>query len=149
MRTVATGPGAEPVRTTLAVPFELCNNEWRLAFTPAIDHPPLVRTIAARALASFEGDLARAQAHFGLSAPAAVRSCYEAGRDGFWLHRYLRARGVANDVVDSSSIEVNRRARRAKSDRLDACKLVTMLLRADAGERHVCSVVRVPSGGAQ
>ena len=147
MRTVATRLYAEPAPPTLYVAFELGNSEWRLAFTPAIDHPPLVRTIAARALASFEGELARAQAHFGLSAPAAVRSCYEAGRDGFWLHRYLRARGVANDVVDSSSIEVNRRARRAKSDRLDACKLVTMLLRADAGERHVWSVVRVPSGG--
>lgn len=92
-----------------------------------------------------EAELAGAKAHFGLPAHAAVRSCYEAGRDGFWLHRYLRSRGVANDVVDSSSIEVNRRARRAKSDRLDACKLVTMLLRADASERHVWSVVRVPS----
>ncbi|HXL07932.1 MAG TPA: IS110 family transposase [Gemmatimonadales bacterium] len=145
MRTAATRPKLERAALTLAVAFELGKSEWRLACTPGLDHLPLVRTIAARDLVALEAELARAKAHFGLPAHAAVRSCYEAGRDGFWLHRYLRARGVANDVVDSSSIEVNRRARRAKSDRLDACKLVTMLLRADAGEPRVWSVVRVPS----
>ncbi len=145
MRAAATRLYAERASTTLYVAFELGNREWRVAGTPGLDHIPLVRTIAARDLLALEGELARAQAHFGLPAHAAVRSCYEAGRDGFWLHRYLRSRGVVNDVVDSSSIEVNRRARRAKSDRLDACKLVTMLLRADAGERRVWSVVRVPS----
>jgi transposase len=145
MRAAATRLYSERASTTLYVAFELGNSEWRLAGTPSLDQIPLVRTIAARDLMALEGELTRAKAHFGLPAHAAVRSCYEAGRDGFWLHRYLRSRGVANDVVDSSSIEVNRRARRAKSDRLDACKLVTMLLRADAGERRVWSVVRVPS----
>lgn len=145
MRAAATRPNRERASLTLYVAFELGNSEWRLACTPGIDQIPLVRTIAARALASFEAELARAKAHFELPAHAVVRSCYEAGRDGFWLHRYLRSRGIANDVVDSASIEVNRRARRAKSDRLDACKLVTMLLRADAGEPRVWSVVRVPS----
>ncbi|HXL33735.1 MAG TPA: IS110 family transposase [Gemmatimonadales bacterium] len=145
MRTAATRPKLERAALTLAVAFELGKSEWRLACTPGLDHLPLVRTIAARDLVALEAELARAKAHLGLPAHAAVGSCYEAGRDGFWLHRYLRARGVANDVVDSSSIEVNRRARRAKSDRLDACKLVTMLLRADAGEPRVWSVVRVPS----
>jgi len=146
MRPAATRLNPERASLTLYVAFELGNREWRLACTPGLDQLPLVRTIGARDVAALEAELARAKAHFGLPAPAAVRSCYEAGRDGFWLHRYLRARGVANDVVDSSSIEVNRRARRAKSDRLDACKLVTMLLRADAGERRVWSVVRVPGG---
>ena len=145
MRTTATRPDLERAALTLSVAFELGKSEWRLACTPGLDHLPLVRTIAARDLIALEGELTRAKAHCGLPAHAAVRSCYEAGRDGFWLHRYLRSRGVANDVVDSSSSEVNRRARRAKSDRLDACKLVTMLLRADAGERRVWSVVRVPS----
>jgi len=145
MRTAATRPDLERAALTLSVAFELGKSEWRLACTPGLDQLPLVRTIAARDLIALEGELTRAKAHFGLPAHAAVRSCYEAGRDGFWLHRYLRSRGVANDVVDSSSIAVNRRARRAKSDRLDACKLVTMLLRADAGERRVWSVVRVPS----
>ncbi len=109
MRAAATRLYAERASTTLYVAFELGNREWRVAGTPGLDHIPLVRTIAARDLLALEGELARAQAHFGLPAHAAVRSCYEAGRDGFWLHRYLRSRGVANDVVDSSSIEVNRR----------------------------------------
>ena len=72
-------------------------------------------------------------------------SCYEAGRDGFWIHRALTALGVANRVVDSASIEVNRRARRAKTDRLDALKLVRMLVRVCDGERRVWSEVRVPT----
>src|SRR5262249_39718311 len=74
-----------------------------------------------------------------------VISCYEAGRDGFWLHRYLAHEGIRNLVVDSASIEVNRRRRRAKSDRLDAVKLLSMLIRWHDGEERVWSVVRVPT----
>ena len=72
-------------------------------------------------------------------------SCYEAGRDGFWLHRYLTQSGIGNLVLDSASIEVNRRKRRAKTDRLDVEKLLTMLIRYQYGEHRVWSVVRVPS----
>jgi len=72
-------------------------------------------------------------------------TCYEAGRDGFWLHRALTARGIASPGVDSASITQNRRARRAKSDRLDATALVRLLLRHHGGERGVWSVVHVPS----
>src|SRR6516165_4620989 len=73
-----------------------------------------------------------------------VHSCYEAGRDGWWLHRWLTSVGVDNIVVDPASIEVNRRARRAKTDRLDADKLLAMLVRHHGGER-VWSVLREPS----
>ena len=62
----------------------------------------------------------KAKKRCGLGAEVQVVSCYEAGRDGFWLHRWLVEHHVQNLVVDSSSIEVNRRQRRAKSDRLDA-----------------------------
>ncbi len=72
-------------------------------------------------------------------------SCYEAGRDGFWLDRYLKSWSVENVVVDAASIEVKRRRRRVKTDRVDAVKLVTMLVRWDEGETTVWSVVRVPS----
>jgi transposase len=89
--------------------------------------------------------VAEGRGRFGLPTTAAVLSCYEAGRDGFWIHRALGERGVANRVVDSASIEVNRRARRAKTDRLDALKLVRMLVRVCAGEPQVWSEVRVPS----
>jgi transposase len=76
---------------------------------------------------------------------ARVISCYEAGRDGFWIHRALLALGVENRVVDSASIEVNRRARRTKTDRIDALKLVMMLVRVCCGEQRVFAEVRVPS----
>jgi transposase len=90
-------------------------------------------------------EIGRAKQRFGLPADAPVISCYEAGRDGFWLHRFLGPQGVENHVVDSASIEVNRRYRRAKTERLDVHKLLTMLLRHVAGEPKVWSVVRVPS----
>jgi transposase len=130
---------------TLHVAFELGNVEWKLAMAPSVDEGPWIVTIAARSLPELQRQLARAKAHFGLPATAPVASCYEAGRDGFWLHRALVHAGIQNLVVDSASIEVSRRRRRAKTDRLDATKLVTMLLRARAGERKVWSVLRVPS----
>lgn len=149
MRPAATRPDAARVPSTLYVAFELGNTEWKLAMTTRIDQAPVVRTIPARELAALETEIARATAHVGLPAGAPVESCYEAGRDGFWLHRYLASRGITNRVVDSSSIEVNRRRPRAKTDRLDACKLVTMLLRAAGGEKKVWSEVRVPTPTAE
>ena len=145
MRPAATRPHVSPIPSTLYVAFELGNTEWKLAMTTRIEQPPLVRTIAARVLTTLEAEIARAKAHFGLPATAPMCSCYEAGRDGFWLHRYLVNRGVTNSIVDSASIEVNRRSRRTKTDRLDACKLATMLIRAAGGEKKVWSVVRVPT----
>lgn len=142
MRTATTRPRALP---TLYLAFELGNTEWVLAMTTGMEQPPLRRQMPARALQPLDAEIARAKAHFGLSATARVCSCYEAGRDGFWLHRYLVSRGIANRIVDSSSIEVNRRRRRAKTDRLDAVKLVTMLIRAEGGEPKVWSVVNVPT----
>src|SRR5262249_35599748 len=82
---------------------------------------------------------------FQLPAMTAVRSCYEAGRDGFWLHRFLAQHGVHNLVVDSSSIAVRRRARRAKTDRLDVRKLSTVLIRHVGGEPGVWQLVHVPT----
>ena len=76
-------------------------------------------------------------------------SCYEAGRDGFWLDRYLHAQGVDNQVIDSASIEVNRRAKQAKTDCLDLGKLLTMLMRYHAGEKKVWSVVHVPTASVE
>jgi transposase len=90
-----------------------------------------------------------ARARFGLPPRTRVVSCYEAGRDGFWIHRALQRRGIDNRVVDSASIDVKRQARRTKTDRLDALKLVTMLVRACLGEQGVWSQVRVPSVEAE
>ncbi len=87
----------------------------------------------------------KAKERLGLSAEARVVSCYEAGQDGFWPHRRLEAMGIVNRVVDSASIEVNRRQRRVKTDRLDVRKLLEMLIRSERGEQGVWRVVRVPS----
>lgn len=129
----------------LYLAFELGWTQWTLAFTVGLGQPPRQRSIRARDLAALEQEIAKAKKRFQLADPAPVVSCYEAGRDGFWLHRYLTAHGIANVIVDSASIEVNRRKRRVKSDKLDATKLVQMLIRYHAGESKVWSVVRVPS----
>jgi transposase len=140
---VSTRPGA------LHLAFELGWTQWKLAFTIGHGQKPRLRTVGARDLAGLQREIAKAKKRFGLAEDARVLSCYEAGRDGFWLHRYLTASGVDNVIVDSASIEVNRRQRRAKSDRLDAGKLLTMLVRYHGGEDRVWSVVRVPDVAAE
>lgn len=129
----------------LYLAFELGWREWKLGFSTSPAQPVRQRTVRARDLQSLGKEIAKAKQRFGLAPETAVRCCYEAGRDGFWLHRYLIEQGLDNVIVESASIEVNRRARRAKSDRLDVEKLVRMLLRYHSGERKVWSVVRVPS----
>jgi transposase len=129
----------------LYVAFELGQNEWKLAMTSGFGVEPVMRTMASRDLRTVERVLREARRRLGLPACAPVLSCYEAGRDGFWVHRALTQRGLSNRVVDSASIEVNRRARRAKTDRLDALKLVRMLVRVCFGEQRVWSEVRVPT----
>ena len=128
----------------LYLALELGSTKWTLAFGTAPAQRPRLRQIAAGALAGLTREIMTAKVRLGLSPDAPVRSCYEAGRDGFWVHRWLVGAGVDNVVVEASSIEVNRRARRAKTDRLDATKLLALLLRSAGGER-VWSVVRVPS----
>ena len=135
--------------TTLMLAFELGSTKWLLGFTTAAAQRPRLRTMAAGDLPALEKEILLAKARLGLPLDAPVRSCDEAGRDGFWLHRWLIARHVENVVVDSSSIEVNRRARRAKTDRLDVGKLLALLLRWLGGERKVWSVVHVPSPEAE
>jgi transposase len=129
----------------LYLAFELGWSEWKLAFSTGMGQKARRRMVAARDLGQLMREIQSARQRFGLSASIPVLSCYEAGRDGFWLHRFLQSAGVENVVVDSSSIEVKRRARRAKSDRLDAEKLVLMLMRYHLGEEKVWSTVRVPS----
>jgi transposase len=133
----------------LYLAFELGSTKWTLGFTTGPAQRPRLRQISAGDLRALEQELLSAKARFGVPLDTPVRSCYEAGRDGFWLHRWLVDSGVANVVVDSSSIEVNRKARRAKTDRLDVRKLLALLLRWTAGERKAWSVVHVPSPVAE
>lgn len=125
--------------------FELSNKKWKLGFTVGMGQKPRERVVPARNLSMVLEEITTAKRRFKLPESTPVVSCYEAGRDGFWLHRALVAAGVDNQVVDSSSIEVKRRARRAKTDRLDLGKLVSMLIRYHGGETKVWSVVHVPA----
>jgi transposase len=132
---------ASPV---LYLAFELSNREWKLASTTARGQAARLVSVSARNTAQVLAEIARAKRRFGLPSGAAVFSCYEAGPDGFWLDRFLDQEGIRNVIVDSSSIEVNRRARRAKADGLDAVSLVGLLVRYCEGETGVWSTVEVP-----
>lgn len=129
---------------TLFVSLELGDKKWQVA---ASDGGVRVSeyTVSAGDGPGLLAAIERARGRFALGKGAPVMSCYEAGRDGFWLHRFLEANGIRNHVVDAASIEVNRRQRRAKTDRMDARKLLSMLVRFDSGEKRVWSVLRVPS----
>ena len=135
----------ESTAPALSVAIELGAKEWLLTMSVA----PGERRRRARIQPGDRAAWTRVvtSAKVALSVPAAspVRSCYEAGRDGFWPHRWLTQLGVTNLVVDSSSIEVPRRARRAKTDRLDGEKLLRLLLRHWGGERGMWHVVAVPT----
>lgn len=137
------------VGCVLHVAFELDDEGWKLAFGRELSGRAWMRRARPRDREAVLREIGRAERRFGFPPDARVVSCYEAGREGFWLHRWLVSEGIDNRVVDSSSIEVNRRARRAKADRLDAEKLLRLLIRHEAGERKVWSVVRVPSEAAE
>lgn len=143
MESVATRKSASAPALFMAI--EIGEAKWKLGFSTGMGQRPRIRVIEARQMKRLETEILAAKARFKLSESAKVHSCYEAGREGFWPHRALIELGVDNVVVDSSSIEVNRRARRAKSDRLDVVKLCEQLIRHTAGERKVWSVVRVPT----
>jgi transposase len=142
MTTVATRGTPEQA---LYVSLELGERKWKIACTPCMGQAPRLRQLDARDLAQLMVEIQAAKARFELPYDAPVYTCYEAGRDGFWLHRALAVREIHNTVVDSASIEVDRRARRMKTDSLDAVKLVTMLIRYHNGEPRVWRVVRVPT----
>jgi transposase len=132
-----------PLNVLLA--FELGERTWKLGFTTGLGQRPGIRQVPAGAVDRVVEELARAKRRLKVPEDTPVISCYEAGRDGFWLHRYLVAHGVINHVVDSSSIEVKRRARHAKTDTLDLAGLLNLLARYLAGDRRAWRVVRVPT----
>jgi transposase len=144
-----TRPEMSVSEPTLYVAFELSQQEWKLAMTSGIGREAWLRTVASGDLAAVQRAVQAGRARFHLHSETPVASCYEAGRDGFWIHRALTGLGFRNRVVDSASIEVNRRARRAKTDRLDAVKLARLLVRVCAGERGVWSEVRVPAAAVE
>jgi transposase len=130
---------------TLYLALELGWDKWLIACATQAAEKPRYRSVPARDLNQLQEEIAKAKQRFGLPAEAPVCTCYEAGRDGFWLHRALTSRGITNVVVDSGAIEVNRRRKHVKSDPVDAAKLLNLLCRYHGGERKVFSVVNVPT----
>jgi transposase len=129
---------------SLFVAMELSNKKWKLVFGDGSRERE--RNLPARSEAMVLREVGLAKEKLGLGSEARVVFCYEAGRDGFWIDRMLKKQGFENYVMDPASIEVPRRSRMRKTDRLDARKLLKLLLRAKLwGERDTFSTVRVPS----
>jgi transposase len=131
------------IECELYMSFELSDKQWKLTASDGRRGPSRY-SVDAGDTDAVAHCIAKARERCKLEPQGKVHSCYEAGRDGWWLHRWLIKQGVDNIVVDSSSIEVNRHARRAKTDRLDGDKLLAMLLRHHRGER-VWSVLHEPT----
>ena len=129
--------------------FAWSEKTWKLGCTTGPGHQPRERPVAARHPARLLQEIAQAKRRFGLPETAPVVRGYDAGRDGCWRHRFLQAQRMTHPVVDSSSIAVNRRMRRAKSEALDVRKLLRMLIRYEHGAREVWRVVPVPSVEAE
>ena len=131
---------------TVCVAFELSKSKWKLGVMLPGSNKLSRYTIAGGDLAALTARLTAAQAKAArCGKPVRIVSCYEAGFDGHWLHRWLTEHGVINYEIDPSSIEVNRRARRAKTDRIDLERMMRAFLAHLRGEPRACSVVHVPS----
>ena len=131
---------------TILVALELSNSLWLVGTRmPGVrkSHMHRVNAGDTAALLSLLSGLQSRQRAPGI--PAAIAVCFEAGRDGFWLHRLLTAHDIPTYVVEPTSILVNRRARRAKTDRLDAEGLLRVLAAYLAGDSRICSMVHVPT----
>ena len=133
--------------TTVYVAIELSSSSWLVAIRlPGAEKSQLRRIEGgdATGLLALLADVRR-KASTKLGFVVDVASCFEAGRDGFWLHRLLTAQGFASYVLEPTSILVNRRARRANTDRLDAEGMLRVLAAWLGGDRQVCSMVQVPT----
>lgn len=126
----------------LYMAMELSQNKWCIAFGNGLKTRQI--TLESGDKHGLFEEIKKAKIKFGLTEDAIVMSCYEAGRDGFWIHRWLEGEGIQNIVIDSSSIKVDRKSRRAKTDRLDAGRLLKQLIQHVRGEDKL-QIARVPS----
>jgi transposase len=137
---MTTTDAAAEARETVYVAIELSKKTWVLGIAhPDRDRPSIHRVSG--------GNIAELVSRLRVAARnnRRILVCYEAGYDGFWLARALAKMGIECRVLDPASIQVNRRARRVKTDRIDVLALLRALIATDRGERHVCAIVRVPS----
>ena len=137
---MTTTDASAETRETVYAAIELSKKTWVLGIAhPDRDRPSIHRVSG--------GNIAELVSRLRVAARnnRRILVCYEAGYDGFWLARALAKMGIECRVLDPASIQVNRRARRVKTDRIDVLALLRALIATDRGERHVCAIVRVPS----
>lgn len=132
---------------TLYMALELSNKKWKLGFCDGNRYR--IKSINAGNWAGLLNEINQTREKFRLPVGCGIASCYEAGRDGFWIDRALKAAGIENLVVDSSSIEVSRRRKQVKTDRVDAKSLLRLLMRYHYGEKAALRGIRVPEIGAE
>jgi transposase len=140
----ATQVGCYTIEEVLFISVELSSAKWLLRFSKG-GTKTIERSLRPGDSDGFKRAVEVARRKLGLGEGARVVSCCEAGRDGFWPHRFLEAAGVESIVVDAASMQVSRRGRRAKNDRIDGRKLLADLVRHHRGDEGVWRVVRVPS----
>ena len=131
----------------LFMAMELSDKKWKIAFSDGTRNRE--RNVEAGQTACLLDEIQLAIEKFGLPDDVKIYACYEAGRDGFWIHRWLLAQDITNYVIDSSSIEQNRKKKKAKTDRLDANKMAKLLIRHIGGNEFAFSVVEVPCETAE
>ena len=127
----------------LYMAMELSNKKWKLGFSNG--EKMRVKTIDAGDWDALQAEIERAKTKLNCAANCRVVSCYEAGRDGFWIHRALIAEGIESHVLDSASIEVSRRKKQAKTDRIDVAALLRLLTRYMNGEKAALHCIRIPT----
>jgi transposase len=133
----------------LYVAIELASEKWKLAMGDGPARKPRIVTAEPFDAEKLKEALRRGAERFGLPADVEVLVVMEAGRDGFSVHRWLEHLGIGSIVIDAASVEVNRHKRRAKTDRVDAERLLERLMQYDSGSRFVWRVCRVPSEEAE
>ena len=129
----------------LFLALELSSKKWKAGMTRGRGLKQRNKSLDAGDFAGLEIAISRAKKRFGLSPDTSVVCCYEAGRDGFWIHRRLERMGLRNIVIDPASVDVKRKRRNKKTDRLDLAKLLKNLILWWEGDDSVWSVVRVPT----
>ena len=127
----------------LYLAFGLSAKKWKLGFSNTVKLRQ--KTVDAGDWNSLLEEIALAKEKLKCSADCQVFSCYEAGRDGFWIHRALGSENITNYVIDSAAIEVNRRKRQVKSDGVDVRALNRLLIRYCFGDLTAMKPVNVPS----
>jgi len=131
----------------LYMAIELSQKKWKSGFSNGERNR--IRTIDARDWEALQAEIEMAKSKLDCIGHCQIESCYEAGRDGFWIHRALIAEGINNQVLDSASIEVSRRKKQIKTDRVDVIALLRLLIRYHSGEQQALHIVRIPTVGEE